>query len=199
MSWITMEQIPNILDLGLAALMAFFGVKALVRGFIREVLGLIGLVAAILASAATYEYIAAFLQKLTGVEGQWWSAVAFGLSLAVVYFVFSYLGRGLSRLIHEGPFSMMDRLLGCATGVAKGLLASYLIINAMLLVTPFQAPGILQKSYIAPYVVQTGRALVDLIPMDITRTLQERSGLLPRSDQSTPTNPSSPQPKGKDN
>jgi membrane protein required for colicin V production len=190
-----MEQIPNILDLGLAALMAFFGVRALVRGFIREILGLIGLVVAILASAATYEYLAYLLQKVTGVKGEWWSAVAFGLSLAVVYFIFSYLGRGLSRLIQEGPFSMVDRILGCATGVAKGVLLSYLVINAILLVTPFQAPGFLQKSYIAPYVVRTGRAIVDLIPMDITRTLQEKSGLLPRLEQAPK---SRLQPKGKE-
>jgi membrane protein required for colicin V production len=93
--------------------------------------------------------------------------------------IFSYVGSTISRLVQQGPFTLIDRLLGGGAGLVKGILVTYLLINLLLLVTPFQVPTMLRDSAVAPHVVRAGRHLVDLVPFDLTRTLQERSGLLP--------------------
>lgn len=171
----------NIVDLAFLVVAAFFLIRAILRGFVREILGLVGLVAAIFASALLYQPLGELLERLSGFQAQWWPAVGFALVLAVVFAVFVYLGYGLSRLIHQGPFSGLDRLLGAGVGLIKGLLVSYLLLNLLLLTSPFQAPTYLKKSRLAPYVVQGGRYLVDLVPSDLTRMLQKRAGLLDHS------------------
>lgn len=173
-----MESAPNILDLALMALLCFFLVRGVVRGFVRETMGLVGVVAAIVISALFYQELAALLERLTKVQGQWWPAVAFGLILVLVLGLSSYLGAALSRLILSGPLSLFDRTLGAGLGLAKGVLVTYLLLNLMLLALPFQAPDSVRRSIVAPYVVQAGRAIVDLLPDDLTTRLQERAGLL---------------------
>jgi membrane protein required for colicin V production len=181
-----MQAMPNILDIALTVVTAFFLIRALMRGFIREVMGLAGVVVAILVSAASYRPLGDFLQHISGVEGDFWHAVAFGLVLAVIFGIFVYLGRGLARLIHAGPFSALDRLLGGMVGLAKGILICYLLLNIMLLMTPFAVPKSLKESYLAPHVIRSGRYIVDLVPDDLTRALQERGGLIEKYNPDTP-------------
>lgn len=173
------------------AVMAVFLVRALMRGFIREVMGLVGVVVAIVASAITYNPLGEFLQHVSGLEAEWWYAVAFALVLVVVFGVFVYLGKGLAKLIHSGPFSALDRLLGGAVGLVKGVLICYLLLNLLLLVTPFSVPASLKESFLASYVIRSGRYIVDLVPEDLTRALQEKSGLIEKYQPEKP-----PKPKG---
>ena len=176
----------NMLDLALLAVLAFFLVRALVRGFVREIMGLLGVVAALYAGALAYHPLADFLRRVSAVEAGWWDAVAFAITLVLVFGIFVYMGSGLSRLIHAGPFSALDRLLGAAAGVVKGVLVSYLLLNILLMLMPLGMlanPGanqntLVSTSLVAPYVVQTGRALLDVLPPDWTRHMQERAGLL---------------------
>jgi membrane protein required for colicin V production len=76
-----MNSVPNYVDIALMAFLAFFTIRALVRGFVREVLGLLGVVVAVVISAMTFEPLGDLLQAVTGVEGAWWHAVAFVLVL----------------------------------------------------------------------------------------------------------------------
>lgn len=174
-----MTQGLNLVDLAIAVLGAFFLLRALLRGFVREVLGLLGLVAAVLLSAAFYQPLGGFLERVAGMPGSYWYAVAFASILVVVFVAFTYLGLGLARLIHAGPFSLLDRLLGGAVGLAKGLLVCYLLLNLLLFLTPLATPEAVRNSTLAPHLVRYGRLLVDLIPGDLTRLMQEKSGLLP--------------------
>ncbi|MBA4358641.1 MAG: hypothetical protein C0405_13050 [Desulfovibrio sp.] len=181
-----MANTPNILDLALLALMAFFVVRALFRGFVREIMGLVGLVAAVVASAMFYPPLAGFLRRVAGDDSSWWDAVAVLVILALVLAVFVYLGAGLARLVHRGPFSSLDRLLGAGAGLVKGVLVSYLILNLLLMALPvgmLMNPGpensnLVGRSMSAPHIVRAGRYLMDLIPHDLTRQLQERAGLI---------------------
>ena len=184
----------NILDLTLLALMGFFVVRALVRGFVREIMGLVGLVASLYLGAMTYHPLAEFLRRISAVPAGWWDAVAFALVVALVLGAFVYLGAGLARLVHAGPFSGLDRLLGAAAGAVKGLLFSYLLLNLLLMAMPLGLLGrpgsnhnsLVGGSLVAPYVVQGGRLLLDLVPNDWTRRLQERAGLAPPAPQPPP-------------
>lgn len=176
-----MDTSYNMLDFALVALLGLFLIRGLVRGFVKEVVGLVGVVAALALGALFYQPVSEFLSKLTGLEVTWWPAVAFGLILVVVAGAFFVVGGGLSKLILSGPLSGLDRLLGAGVGLVKGLLVAYLLINLLLLALPFQAPETIKGSTAAPYVVRGGRYFMDLFPDDLMRKLQERSGLLPPS------------------
>ncbi len=178
-----METGPNIMDLVLMAVMAFFVIRALFRGFVRELTGLAGMVAAIVISSLAFKPVAGFLQNLVGQPSPWWEVLAFILVLAAVFACFIYLGGILYKIINAGPFSALDRLAGAGVGLAKAVLVCYLIINLLLLVAMIN-PGLqrnLTRSYLAPYVVRGGRYLMDLVPDNVIRSLQDQAGLLGRS------------------
>lgn len=174
-----MEPTPNLLDLGLLVLLIFFFVKALLRGFVREAMGLIGAVVAVVVSAMYYQGLAALLSRITGYHANWWGAASFALILFVIFVFFLWLGGMMHRLILAGPLSGLDRALGGLVGLAKGVLIAYLLINLLLLLNPFTTITPLRQSVVAPYVVQAGNFIVDLFPDNITRRLQERAGLIP--------------------
>ena len=184
---------PNITDLVLMAVMAFFVIRALFRGFVRELTGLAGIVGAIIISSLSFKPLAAFLQNLSHNASPWWEVLAFILVLAGVFACFIYLGGILYKIINAGPFSLLDRLAGAGVGLAKAVLVCYLLINMLLLVGMVN-PGLqrnLTRSYLAPYVVRGGRYLMDLVPDNVIRSLQEQAGLLGRSLGGTqpPTTP----------
>lgn len=179
-----MENIPNYIDIALMGILAFFTIKALVRGFGREALGLIGIVVAVVISGMTYEPLGQLLQAIVGDKGEYWHLVALVLVLIAIFVIFSYIGSIISRLVQSGALSLFDRILGCGIGLVKGILITYLLVNVLLLTSPWQVPTKLRDSAVAPHVVTAGSKLMDLVPHDLFRKLQERSGLLPtRSDR----------------
>ena len=182
-----MTLTPNLLDLGFLIILVFFLVKALMRGFVREIAGLVGAVIAVVASAMFYQQLGAALQRLTGVPATWWPAAAFGLILLVLFALFLYLGNVIRRLILGGGLSGLDRLLGGAVGLVKGVLICYLLINLLLLANPFSTMAPLRQSVMAPYLVSSGRYLMDLVPADLTRRLQERAGLVAPEARKSPS------------
>jgi membrane protein required for colicin V production len=181
-----MAQTPNMLDLALLALLAYFLVRALVRGLVRELMGLVGVVAALVVSALFYHPVAEFLRRVSGEPAPWWDAVAFAAVLVAVFTLCLWVGSGLSRLIHAGPFSWLDRLLGAVVGLMKGVLVSYLLLNILLMAMPLallsnpaaQSGNLVSRSWLAPHVIRAGRYLMDLVPKDLTRELQEKAGLI---------------------
>ena len=166
------------MDLGFLIILVFFLVKALMRGFVRELAGLVGAVIAVVVSAMFYQELGATLESLTGVQATWWPAVAFALILLVVFAVFLWMGALIRRLLLGGGLSGLDRLLGGAVGLVKGVLICYLLINLLLLANPFSTVAPLRTSVIAPYLVAGGRYMMDLVPSDLTRRLQEKAGLV---------------------
>jgi membrane protein required for colicin V production len=196
-----MVQAPNMLDFALLALLAWFLVRALVHGLVREFMGLVGMVAALVASALFYYPVAEFLRRVVGGSAPWWDAVAFATVLVAVFTLCLWVGAGLARLIHSGPFSLLDRLLGAMAGLAKGVLVSYLLLNLLLMAMPLtmlsnpdaQNGNLVSRSWLAPHVICAGRYLMDLVPKDLTRELQEKAGLFKdRLKPGLPTLPGQP-------
>ncbi|MFZ5586977.1 MAG: CvpA family protein [Thermodesulfobacteriota bacterium] len=182
-----MEYTPNWLDLALLALLAFFVLKALLRGFIREITGLVGLGAGVVAAMAAYRPLGGFLRRVSALEADWWEAVAFAALFLLVLGSFQWLGKRLARLTHDSPLNLLDRFAGTGVGLIKGVLVAYLVVNLLLLITPLakltnpdaDRDNPLKQSTVAPRVMEAGRHLLDLLPANLTRDLQERSGLIP--------------------
>lgn len=197
-----MEATPNWLDLALLALLAFFCLKAMFRGFIREISSLAGMIVAVVAAVASYRQVGDFLRRVSAIEAGWWEAAAFAAVLLAVLGVFLWVGSGLSRLLHAGPLGIVDRLAGAVVGLAKGVLVSYLLVNLLLLITPLAQLGNpdpdranpLKQSLVAPHVVQGGRYLLSLLPENLTQDLQQRAGLIKPTPPSSPTPAPTPPP-----
>lgn len=200
-----MEATPNWLDLALLALLAFFCLKAMFRGFVREISSLAGMVVAVVVAVASYRQVGDFLRRVSAIEAGWWEAAAFAGVLLLVMAVFLWVGAGLSRLMHASPLGVLDRLAGAVVGLAKGVLVSYLLVNLLLLITPLAQLGNpdpdkvnpLKQSVVAPYVVQGGRYLLSLLPENLTQDLQKRAGLIKPAPGQPPPPAPTPTPRGR--
>lgn len=178
-----METGPNILDLSLMALLAIFLVRALMRGFVREVMGLAGVITAVIVSSMAYEPLGKFLAELADSKSIWWEVAAFGIILIIIFIFFTYLGLAISRLVNAGPFSSLDRLAGAGVGLIKGILVCYILLHIVVIVIPFRLPKMLEGSFMTPYVLRAGEFVVSLVPDEFTSDLDQRIERLKKRHQ----------------
>lgn len=171
-----MDSLPNILDVAIVALLTFFVVKGFVQGLVKEVMGLVGIIAALFLSVAFYKPVADMARSSLHLTAQWVDAAAFAAILLIVFGLSVWLGVMISKLLMKVKLSPINRLLGGALGLAKGVLLAYVLLNLLLLLMPFKPPVQLQSSYVASYVIQSGSMIISLVPDDLIRDLQQRSG-----------------------
>jgi membrane protein required for colicin V production len=117
-------------DLGFMVIALISVLAGLFRGFVFEVLSLIGWVAAYLAAKTFTPDIAPHLPL--GASGSALNhGVAFALVFIVVLLLWSLAARLISMLIKATPLSPIDRLLGAAFGVARALVLALVVATVV--------------------------------------------------------------------
>jgi len=152
----------NFVDYILIAIVGLSMVLSLWRGFVREVISLIGLVAAFLIASRVSGQTGDFL-------GQWISngtvadIAGFTLIFVIVMVVVGMIGVIIRRLVDMAALSATDRTLGIFFGAARGML---LIALCFLVYTSYTKPNApwLKKSMLTPYAIQLGDMLGGMIP-----------------------------------
>ncbi len=139
----------NMLDFGLAGLLAFCLIRGLFNGLVREVAGLVAVGAAFFLAGHYHRSVGAWL------SGHWPSvqfnpiAVYLLTFVAVVILVFL-----LARLLHSAiklTFTgWADTLLGGLAGVFKGFVLCAILI--FVLESLFPGEAIFRNSVLAPYI-----------------------------------------------
>ena len=170
------------------AICAFFVGKALLKGFLRELGTLLGLFLAIVGGFALYQPVAQFLRRVVGLANFWWEAASFVLCFIVIYVVIMFIAGRVAKVLHRTSLSFIDRVLGGALGLLKGVIICYLLVNVLLMIQPFSTffsndeerlkGGWVTNSYLAPTVVQAGHFMLSFIPDDFVASLQDKAGLL---------------------
>lgn len=149
-------------DLSVTIALILSGVWSCFRGFIRELLSLVGLVAAAVLSIRYYHYGADIFAPLMTLE---WvrQAVSFALIFLAVMVVARVCSVLLHLVLHSVGLSVLDRLLGGLLGLAKvALLASVLLI----MVGKFSPPVTAQlaaESTLAPLLFRSAAFLTPFI------------------------------------
>jgi len=152
----------NFVDYILIAIVGLSMVLSLWRGFVREVISLIGLVAAFLIASRVSGRTGDFL-------GQWITngtvadIAGFTLIFVIVMVVVGMIGVIIRRLVDMAALSATDRTLGIFFGAARGML---LIALCFLVYTSYTKPNApwLKKSMLTPYAIQLGDMLGGMIP-----------------------------------
>ena len=105
-------------DLAMIVVLILSGIWSLFRGFLREMLSLLGFVVVVALAVYAYPYV---FDALEGVVSESWVRQVVGLALlfiaAVVLFV-GFVKLGV-LLTHAMGLSILDRLLGFLFGLAK--------------------------------------------------------------------------------
>jgi len=154
----------NFFDYILIGLVGLSMILSLWRGFIREMISLIGLVAAFLLASRASGYAGDFLGRWIP-SGTVSDIAGFALVFVLVMLVVGIIGVLIRKLVDMADLTATDRTLGVFFGIARGFLliaVSFLIYSSY---STTQADW-LKQSKLAPYAMQMGDLLGQAIPED---------------------------------
>jgi len=167
----------NLFDYLLLAITGFSMVLSLWRGFVREIISLIGLVAAFIvagrASGMAADLVHGWIPNTTAAN-----LAGFGLVFISVMLVVALIGSLIRKLVDMADLTASDRTLGMVFGLARGLL---LIGLFFLIYTSYAKPDTawMKKSVLTPYAVQMGDILGKVIPEGYPFSRQGKSAVRP--------------------
>lgn len=151
----------NILDLLFIVILFFSLIFGLIRGLVRELLSLLFLVAALVLAFIHYHDAGLLLNKLIANRGLA-DFIGFLLILALVAAAGALFTMLLGKLLVAGPLKGLDRLLGAAFGLLRGMLLCGLVIYGFLAFPLNQEP--LERSQLAPVLTRALVAAIQVLP-----------------------------------
>ncbi len=132
------------LDIGMLVFMALSLVVGLMRGFVFELLSLAGWFVAFFTARECVPFVQPYVTLIP--PG---SVLNYGVTFACVFLVIGIVwglaARLVRSLIRATPLSPVDRLLGAAFGLVRGL-AVLLVAAALIGVSPWSAAPAVQTS-----------------------------------------------------
>jgi membrane protein required for colicin V production len=136
-------------------------VAAFQKGIIRVLLSLAGLIVGMMAASWNYETVAASLHHAIS-NFVLCEVLAFLAILILVVVLFSFVAKALSRTVKAIGLGFVDRLLGAAFGLARGVLLG---IGAMMVAAAFFPDAAwLQNSALSPYFLSGVDAVSFVVP-----------------------------------
>lgn len=152
----------NLFDYVLIAIVGLSMVLSLWRGFVREIISLIGLVAAFLVASRTSSIAGDFL-------GEWIpnNTVADILGFVVVFtgiiLVVGLIGGMIRKLVDRADLTATDRTLGIFFGLARGMLLIGLFFLIYSAYSKMDKPW-MQDSMLTPYALELAELIGKAIP-----------------------------------
>jgi membrane protein required for colicin V production len=181
----------NWLDIVLAGLVLIAVIVGLVKGFVREIIGLIVIVAGILVAASLYKPVASFAGKFIKNPAAA-NFVGFLLLFLAVLIIGGFLA-GLIGKATKGSLGFVNNLLGGIIGCAEGVLIAGAIVFAML-AFPVNKSA-LMGSKLAPTVYKITKAAVQLVPAELKDQIKTAYGeLMAKPEAPVPTAEPAPEP-----
>jgi len=159
----------NLLDLILAVLIVGFAVSGIVRGLVRQLFSLGGLVAGHLSGIRYY----AFVQGKLGLSFQYAEVVGYAIVFLAAYLVVRLVGGLIEDRVRKSKLSGSDRLAGMVAGLVKGALFSILIVFLLVILLPRDA-RLLRESKAAPTAIAAGKRLAAVFPDRFAESFREK-------------------------
>lgn len=171
------------LDFILILVMLVSGILAMIRGFTREVLSILSWAVAAVGTVVLYprfrDDVRGMIQPDLLADG----ILIAGLFIAILIIV-SFITIRLSDIVLDSKVGALDRTLGFAFGLARGLLlvvVGFIFLN--WLVQESEQPQWIADARSKPLLQDTGNYIMSLLPEDPERALMERG--LPGFDGGT--------------
>ena len=167
----------NWLDAAIVLILFVSILTSFQKGFSREVIGLIAAFCGLLLGIWFYGTAGAWLQPYVSSAG-----IANFLGFLMV-FVGVLITGGLiswvvSRFLRTVGLSWIDRLLGAAFGIARGLVMSVALVMILVAFAPGSTaatpPSAVVQSRLAPYVIGASRVITQFAPYELKDEFHKR-------------------------
>jgi membrane protein required for colicin V production len=162
----------NWIDIILAVLLIVSIVSGLKLGFARTAIGLLASILALVFGLRYYHAVAVSLRPHISN-----SPVADLLGFLVVFIGICIVGEMVSgmmgRFIRSVDLVWLDRSLGGAFGVVRGVLFGAITIWLLMAFMPVSPTLLLSQSRLAPCVMDAARRVADASPDEVKRTFRQ--------------------------
>jgi membrane protein required for colicin V production len=162
-----MDKLPlNPIDLAVIAIVLISGVLAFFRGFVKEVLAIVGWVGAGLATLYLFTAAAPFARRYLSPTLLADAVTAFAI-FVVALIILSVISHAIARRVRDSALSALDRSLGFLFGVARGAVLvaiAYLLIAWLVPAT--EQPQMLRQAKALPLVAEASDLLLRILPPD---------------------------------
>jgi len=167
----------NYFDVTISAIVLILGIKGFMQGFIKEVFGLLGLVAGVYFASRLSDKAATFIDTnfLHLENASLLKLIGFLAILIVIWFSATILGTIFSKLTSESGLGFLNRLFGFIAGGGKYFLIFALIVTALSNVTLVKdnLEKYVNDSVLYPYLREAGSYLINLDTSDLGMTVSE--------------------------
>jgi membrane protein required for colicin V production len=155
-------------------------IQAAISGFFHEAFGIAGLILGYLLAAWNYQRLAA--RYAPYLKSMWLGEIgAFLVIFLGVLLAAGIAGRITRHIVKEAGLSFVDRILGGALGLLRGILLVGVILTSMAAFTPTSTW--LEGSDLAPYFLVVGRAAIWVAPPELRSRFYQGLDLLRREQQ----------------
>ncbi|HEV2176250.1 MAG TPA: CvpA family protein [Terriglobia bacterium] len=160
----------NGVDWVLAAILIFSIITAIQKGFVRELISLASVVAALVVAALGYPRAAGWFADLT-------SSREVALAAGFLTLFLGTLALGLlvsaiaAKLIRTVGLGWFDRFLGGIFGLVRGIVVDSVLL--MIAVAFAIKPALVGRSQLAPYITTGARAVALAMPSDLRAQFRE--------------------------
>lgn len=160
----------NWLDWILAAILVLSVVAAILKGFVRELIALAALVAAVVVAAAGYRLAAIWFEDLAKSH-----EIALGLgflSLFIGTLLVGALVEALAKkLIQKANLQWFDRFLGGIFGLVRGVAIDCVLLVGMVAFSI--KPAAVTQSSLGPYLAAGASVMASAMPRDLRQQFRE--------------------------
>ena len=182
----------NYFDVTISAIILILGIKGFMQGFIKEIFGLLGLVAGVYFASRLSDKAAAFIDTnfLHLENPSLLKLIGFLAILIIIWMSATALGSILSKLTSQSGLSFLNRLFGFVAGGGKYFLIFALIVTALSNVTLVKdnLEKYVNDSILYPYLKEAGSYLINLDPAAIGLTVSDSTEVVKEANASTDTN-----------
>lgn len=184
----------NYFDVTIAAIVLILGIKGFMQGFIKEVFGLVGLVAGVYFASRFAETAASFIDTnfLHLENASLLRLIGFLVILIVIWTGATILGAIFSKLTSASGLGFINRLFGFIAGGGKYFLIFALIVTALSNVTLVKnnLEKYVNDSVLYPYLKQAGSYLINLDTTAMGLTTSDTTEVAPRAATPSDSNAS---------
>ena len=153
---------PNWLDITVLVVMLAFAVNSVFRGFLRELVALVGIIASTYLAIRLYDPLSQLLPFYQGNSGAA-HAVTFTTILLLGWIVSNLLGFSLRRLARESGLDWADALGGMIFGLAKGILLVSIALLLTLWLGDARLAAVIRRSRLSSLMTAEAERIWDLV------------------------------------
>ena len=155
----------NVFDITIAALVLLLAIKGFIHGFVKEIIGLVGLLGGVYFASRLSKTAADFIdQNFIHLENTTLlQLIGFIAILLIIWLSATILGSIFSKLTNQSGLGFLNRLLGLIAGGGKYFFIFGLIVTALSNIS-FVKDNFkehIESSILYPYLHQAGSYLIN--------------------------------------